>query len=78
MSETDVRVAYPWLSEPKGLGSAECSWCGRLIYAPALPCSVAPIRNINTIPTRAGVGNRCKWEINTRGLAAEGIDPYGL
>lgn len=70
MSAPEGSELYPWLSEPRGLGSTECTWCGRSVYLPAVPCSVEPIVDINDIETRPGRGDRCKWETNTRGRAA--------
>ena len=58
--------AFPWNTGPSGLGSAECTWCGRTIYAPAVPCSVAPIVGLADIMTAPGLGDRCKYEATTR------------
>lgn len=58
--------AYPWNTGPSGQGSAECGWCGRTIYAPALPCSVQPIVGLANIATSQGLGDRCKYEAETR------------
>ncbi|MES2339715.1 MAG: hypothetical protein V4537_16605 [Pseudomonadota bacterium] len=62
-------VAYPWNTGPSGQGSTECGWCGRTIYMPAVPCSVAPIPGLEDIVTSAGLGDRCKYEAATRAEA---------
>lgn len=67
-------VAYPWNTGPSGQGSADCDWCGRAIYRPALPCSVAPIAGLATIETGPGLGDRCKYEFETR-RAADDLVP---
>ncbi len=56
----------PWDTPPSNQGSAECRWCWRFIYAPALPCSVAVLPGLAGMPTSAGLGDRCKWELATR------------
>ncbi|MDB5696221.1 MAG: hypothetical protein JWN21_1764 [Sphingomonas bacterium] len=43
-----------------------CGWCGRAIYVPAVPCSVRPVAGLASIETASGMGDRCKWEANTR------------
>lgn len=58
--------AFPWNTGPSGQGSAECTWCGRTIYAPAVPCSVRPIAGLADIATSPGLGERCKYEAATR------------
>lgn len=58
--------AFPWNTGPSGQGSAECAWCGRTIYAPAIPCSVAPIEGLADLETAPGLGDRCKYEATTR------------
>jgi hypothetical protein len=62
--------ARPWSTQPTGHGSAMCDWCGRSIYAPALPCSLANRAELATIVSlaRAGAGDRCEYEARTRGL----------
>ena len=67
------KYAFPWNTEPSGLGSALCDWCGRDIPAQALPCSIAPAEGLELLQTQPGRGDRCKWELRTRGLAA-GLD----
>ncbi len=62
-------IAYPWNTGPSGQGSEDCAWCGRAIYKPALPCSVAPIAGLERIATSVGLGDRCKYEATTRSLA---------
>ena len=58
--------ALPWTTPPTALGSALCSWCGRDIHAPALPCSVAPVDGLAEMITSPGMGERCQWELRTR------------
>jgi hypothetical protein len=60
---------YPWNTGPSGQGSTECGWCGRYIYRPAVPCSVAPIPDLAGIETGPGLGDRCKYEAATRSFA---------
>ena len=60
--------ALPWMKPPTDLGSALCSWCGRDIHAPVLPCSVAPIDGLAEMITSPGMGERCQWELRTRGI----------
>lgn len=59
-------VPLPWNTPPSNQGSAECSWCWRFIYAPALPCSVELVAGLPGLPTSSGLGDRCKWELVTR------------
>ena len=56
----------PWTTEPGELGSADCGWCHRAIYLPALPCSVRPIAGLAAMETVPGQGKRCQWELQTR------------
>ena len=56
----------PWTTEPGELGSAECGWCHRAIYLPALPCSVRPVAGLAAMVTVPGQGKRCQWELHTR------------
>ena len=56
----------PWSTEPGEHGSADCGWCHRAIYLPALPCSVRPIAGLAAMPTVQGQGKRCQWELHTR------------
>ena len=56
----------PWMTEPSSLGSNRCGWCDRVIYLPALPCSIEPIEGLLHIATVPGQGERCKWELITR------------
>ena len=65
LDRCDARPA-PWTTQPSNLGSLECRWCWRFIYAPAVPCSVEVLPNLADIPTSAGLGDRCKWEVATR------------
>lgn len=57
---------YPWDTMPSNLGSTMCDWCGRHIYAPAVPCSVEPVAGLADMETGPGLGDRCKWELATR------------
>ena len=66
----DEAPALPWTTPPTALGSALCSWCGRDIHAPALPCSVAPVDGLAEMITSPGMGERCQWELRTRGTVA--------
>ena len=68
MATDAVPDALPWSTPPSDLGSASCDWCGRNIYAPALPCSVKPILGIDALLTPPCLGDRCLWEMRTRGL----------
>lgn len=70
--------AMPWNTGPSGEGKAYCDWCGRNVYGPAVPCSVRPIKGIETIPTLPGFGERCKWEARTRASASPSIDAAGV
>lgn len=56
----------PWDTPSSNLGAAECRWCWRFIYAPALPCSVEVVAGLAAMPTVAGLGDRCRWELATR------------
>ena len=56
----------PWTTEPSDLGYNRCGWCDRVIYLPALPCSVEPIDGLMSVATLPGQGERCKWEVATR------------
>jgi hypothetical protein len=58
--------ALPWNTPPSNQGSAECRWCWRFIYAPALPCSIEVPCNLAEMRTTSGLGDRCKWELATR------------
>ena len=49
-----------------------CNWCGRAIYVPAVPCSVRPVRGLVGMNTAPGLGDRCKWELTTRGVREPG------
>jgi hypothetical protein len=55
-----------WNTGPSNLGSAQCTWCGRTIYRPAVPCSVTPPAGLLQMETKPGHGERCKWELTTR------------
>ena len=76
MSDADIdkttasadKQALPWSTPPTNLGSARCEWCGRNINAPALPCSVAPVDGLSEMATKPGMGERCQWELGTRGV----------
>lgn len=59
-------TALPWSTPPSNLGSAECRWCWRFIYAPAVPCSIMVLPDLAEIATSSGLGARCKWELATR------------
>lgn len=56
----------PWATPPSGKGENECSWCHRVIYLPAVPCSIRPVTGLLGIQTRSGQGERCKYEVSTR------------
>ncbi len=56
----------PWMTPPSGLGGNNCDWCGRMIYEPALPCSIRPPAGLAEMETPPGLGARCKWELATR------------
>ncbi|MBV9840852.1 MAG: hypothetical protein JOY99_04815 [Sphingomonadaceae bacterium] len=62
--------ALPWNTPPSGEGSRRCGWCGRTIYRPAEPCSTAPIADIEALVQPPAPGDRCLWEMRTRGLLA--------
>ncbi len=59
-------TALPWNTPPSNLGSAECRWCWRFIYAPAIPCSIEVLPRLAEIAISSGLGARCKWELATR------------
>ena len=64
-------LPLPWTVPPSGQGFSDCAWCGRVAYRPAVPCSEAVIRGIAEIEgTSLGLGDRCRWEIRTRGVGA--------
>lgn len=68
----------PWSTEPTGLGSAECRWCFRAIYKPAVPCSTEPVAGLARMKTTPGQGRRCQFELSTQApevLQAAGIEP---
>lgn len=65
-AELQKSRALPWNTPPSSLGSSECHWCWRFIYAPALPCSVEVVEGLATMTTSSGLGDRCKWELATR------------
>lgn len=66
--DTDPARALPWNTGPSsGLGSQSCDWCGRNIYAPALPCSTEQIADIEHLVVAPGLGDRCLWEMRVRG-----------
>lgn len=56
----------PWNTPPTGQGETLCKWCDRVIYLPALPCSTEPVEGLLRMRTRAGQGDRCKYELSTR------------
>lgn len=56
----------PWATAPDGTGGNECGWCHRMIYLPALPCSIQPVEGLLRMNTRVGQGERCKYELSTR------------
>jgi hypothetical protein len=60
----------PWATQPSGRGAATCDWCGRSIYAPATPCSLANPAELMAVVAlaSAGAGDRCEYEARTRGL----------
>lgn len=64
--EPGHRLPLPWNTPPSNQGSAECLWCWRYIYAPALPCSIAVVSGLAEMPTSSGLGGRCKWELSHR------------
>ena len=67
----------PWMTPPTGMGGDICAWCDRMIYKPALPCSVVPVEGLAEMETPPGLGARCKWELLTRDRSSEG-PPKGL
>ncbi|WP_419827063.1 hypothetical protein [Sphingomonas sp.] len=66
--ERHEETPLPWETEPSGLGTAHCEWCGRDINAPALPCSATDGEGIASAATTPGLGERCKWELRVRGF----------
>ncbi len=62
----DLPIYLPWATPPSGQGSNECTWCGRAIYMPALPCSVEPVEGLKRMKTMPGQGARCQYELETR------------
>ena len=62
----------PWNTGPTGLGVRRCDWCGRDIHGPAAPCSATSGSGLTNAITSPGLGDRCKWELRTRGLAEPG------
>ena len=72
MDEALLTRPLPWNTGPSGEGSATCAWCGRNIYAPAEPCSVQPIDDIETLVPVPGLGDRCLYEMRTRGFVPRG------
>ncbi|WP_419808919.1 hypothetical protein [Sphingomonas sp.] len=63
---TEQAQPLPWRTEPSALGSTTCAWCHRDINLPALPCSTEPVEGLLRMNTRAGQGERCKYELSTR------------
>ena len=66
-AEGDPHEPLPWATPPTDQGHETCDWCGRAIYHPAVPCSVRPVAGLAEMPTGPGLGDRCKWELRTRG-----------
>ena len=60
--------AMPWSTPPSGQGEAICDWCGRTIYKPATPCSLADPEALRAMVTRPGAGDRCEYEARNRGI----------
>jgi hypothetical protein len=58
----------PWSTAPSGRGAAMCDWCGRSIYRPATPCSLADRHALLAMITSPGAGARCDYEARTRGV----------
>ena len=56
----------PWATAPGDEGGAVCGWCDRMIYRPALPCSVETVDGLLRMQTQPGQGARCKYELMTR------------
>lgn len=67
----------PWSTPPSDAGENECAWCHRVIYMPALPCSTEPVEGLLRMNTRAGQGERCKYELSTRRPDLL-VEPIGL
>lgn len=63
MTDTE---ALTWATPPSAAGDNVCRWCDRVIYLPALPCSIQPVEGLLRMSTRAGQGDRCKYELTTR------------
>lgn len=59
-------MPLPWSTPPSNLGSSECRWCWRFIYAPAVPCSIEVVPGLAEVTTSSGLGDRCRWELATR------------
>ena len=74
-AETQAQAALPWATAPSNQGEIDCAWCHRAIHAPALPCSVKAVKGIERIATGPGRGDRCKYEMRTRGLLDESNVP---
>jgi len=70
MATPGPQPPLPWATQPSGRGAATCEWCGRSIYAPATPCSLADLPELLAIVAlaRPGAGDRCEYEARTRGL----------
>jgi hypothetical protein len=60
--------ALPWSTPPSENGSQLCKWCERNIYLPAEPCSLRPMADIEQLVTPPAPGDRCLYEMRTRGL----------
>ena len=65
-AEAGKELALPWNTPPSNQGATECRWCGRFVYAPALPCSIKVVPGLAEMSTSSGLGDRCKWELATR------------
>ena len=68
----DGQRALPWNTPPSGEGSQLCEWCGRNIYVPATPCSAEIIPDIEQLIHPPCLGDRCLWEMRTRGVMPGG------
>jgi hypothetical protein len=62
-------VPLPRTTPPTDDGHTMCDWCGRAIYIPAVPCSVSPVHGLAGMDATPGLGDRCKWELATRGVS---------
>lgn len=62
----DTASRLPWIAHPTEAGGNQCNWCHRMIYLPALPCSIEPVAGLLSMRTREGRGHRCKYELATR------------